>query len=54
MSDFPPLRDELKGLAPYGAPQLDVPVKLVGLGEGADDLAPFDPSGFVDALLGES
>ena len=34
--------------------ELGVPVKLVGLGEGADDLAPFDPSGFVDALLGES
>lgn len=30
---------------------LDVPVKLVGLGEGPDDLAPFDPAGFVDALL---
>ena len=31
---------------------LGVPVKLVGLGEGPDDLAPFDPDGFVDALLG--
>ncbi len=30
---------------------LGVPVKLVGLGEGADDLAPFDPEAFVDALL---
>jgi fused signal recognition particle receptor len=30
---------------------LGVPVKLVGLGEGPDDLAPFDPDGFVDALL---
>ena len=30
---------------------LDVPVKLVGLGEGPDDLAPFDPEAFVDALL---
>lgn len=30
---------------------LDVPVKFVGLGEGPDDLAPFDPEGFVDALL---
>ncbi|MEU5939316.1 signal recognition particle-docking protein FtsY [Micromonospora sp. NPDC047548] len=29
-----------------------IPVKLVGLGEGADDLAPFDPAQFVDALLG--
>ncbi|PVG82640.1 signal recognition particle-docking protein FtsY [Nocardioides gansuensis] len=32
--------------------ELGVPVKLVGLGEGADDLAPFDASAFVDALLG--
>ena len=30
---------------------LDVPVKLIGLGEGADDLAPFDPEAFVDAIL---
>ncbi|HET6271237.1 MAG TPA: signal recognition particle-docking protein FtsY [Arthrobacter sp.] len=30
---------------------LGVPVKLIGLGEGADDLAPFDPEAFVDALL---
>jgi fused signal recognition particle receptor len=28
-------------------------VKLVGLGEGPDDLAPFDPEAFVDAILGE-
>ncbi|HEY3715550.1 MAG TPA: signal recognition particle-docking protein FtsY [Jatrophihabitantaceae bacterium] len=33
--------------------ELDVPVKLVGLGEGADDLAPFEPEEFVDALLGD-
>jgi fused signal recognition particle receptor len=33
--------------------ELGVPVKLVGLGEGADDLAPFDPGAFVDALLGD-
>jgi fused signal recognition particle receptor len=32
--------------------ELGVPVKLVGLGEGPDDLAPFDPVQFVDALLG--
>jgi fused signal recognition particle receptor len=32
--------------------ELGVPVKLVGLGEGADDLAPFDPAAFVDALMG--
>ncbi|SDO70934.1 signal recognition particle-docking protein FtsY [Pedococcus dokdonensis] len=31
--------------------KLGVPVKLVGLGEGPDDLAPFDPEAFVDALL---
>lgn len=30
---------------------LGVPVKLVGLGEGADDLAPFNPEDFVDAIL---
>jgi fused signal recognition particle receptor len=34
--------------------ELGVPVKLIGLGEGADDLAPFDPEQFVDALLGEA
>jgi len=33
--------------------ELGVPVKFIGLGEGADDLAPFDPEGFVDGLLGE-
>lgn len=32
--------------------ELGVPVKFVGLGEGADDLAPFDAAEFVDALLG--
>ncbi len=32
--------------------ELGVPVKLVGLGEGPDDLAPFDPVTFVDAILG--
>ena len=32
---------------------LGVPVKLVGLGEGPDDLAPFEPAAFIDALLGE-
>lgn len=31
--------------------ELGVPVKFVGLGEGPDDLAPFDPEAFVDALL---
>jgi fused signal recognition particle receptor len=33
--------------------ELGIPVKLVGLGEGPDDLAPFDPEQFADALLGE-
>jgi fused signal recognition particle receptor len=33
--------------------ELGVPVKLVGVGEGADDLAPFSPEAFVDALLGD-
>lgn len=33
--------------------ELGVPVKLVGLGEGADDLAPFDPQTFVDAIVGD-
>lgn len=33
---------------------LGVPVKFVGLGEGADDLAPFDPRGFVDAIVGSA
>ena len=31
--------------------QLGLPVKLVGLGEGPDDLVDFDPDEFVDALL---
>lgn len=33
--------------------ELGVPVKFLGLGEGVDDLAPFDPEQFVDGLLGE-
>jgi fused signal recognition particle receptor len=33
--------------------ELGVPVKLVGLGEGPDDLAPFDPEVFVDAIVGD-
>jgi fused signal recognition particle receptor len=33
--------------------QLGVPVKLIGLGEGPDDLAPFSAEGFVDALLAD-
>jgi fused signal recognition particle receptor len=34
--------------------ELGVPVKLVGLGEGPDDLAPFVPEDFVDGLLGDA
>jgi fused signal recognition particle receptor len=34
--------------------ELGVPVKMVGLGEGMDDLTPFDPYGFVDALIDEA
>ncbi|MFI7352597.1 signal recognition particle-docking protein FtsY [Streptomyces avidinii] len=33
--------------------ELGVPVKLIGLGEGPDDLAPFEPETFVDALIGD-
>jgi len=33
--------------------ELGVPVKLVGLGEGADDLAPFEVEAFVDGILGD-
>ncbi|MDH2391375.1 signal recognition particle-docking protein FtsY [Streptomyces sp. HNM0663] len=33
--------------------ELGVPVKLVGLGEGPDDLAPFEPEAFIDALIGD-
>jgi fused signal recognition particle receptor len=33
--------------------RLGIPVKLVGLGEGPDDLAPFEPKQFVSALLGD-
>ena len=33
--------------------ELGVPVKLIGLGEGVDDLVPFEAEAFVDALLSE-
>ena len=33
--------------------ELGIPVKLIGLGEGADDLAPFEVEAFADALLGD-
>ena len=32
--------------------ELGIPVKLVGLGEGPDDLAPFEPEAFAEALVG--
>ena len=35
-----------------GVQNSDLPVKLVGLGEGPDDLAPFVPEAFVDAIVG--
>jgi fused signal recognition particle receptor len=31
--------------------ELDVPVKLAGVGEGIDDIAPFEPSAFLRALF---
>ena len=50
------VRSKLDGSAKGGIvisvqKELGVPVKLVGLGEGPDDLAPFDPEGFVDGIL---
>jgi fused signal recognition particle receptor len=39
------------GIALAIALDLGLPIKLVGLGESADDLIPFDPAAFVDALL---
>ena len=30
---------------------LDIPIKLIGVGEGIEDMEPFDPKTFVDALL---
>lgn len=33
--------------------ELGIPVKFIGVGEGLDDLIPFDPDVFVDAILGE-
>jgi fused signal recognition particle receptor len=32
--------------------ELGIPVKLIGLGEGPDDLAPFEPQAFAEALVG--
>jgi len=45
------LLDAIMPLVNLQARKLGVPVKLVGLGEGPDDLAPFDPEAFVDALI---
>jgi fused signal recognition particle receptor len=39
------------GIAVAIEDQLDIPIKLVGVGEGLEDLEPFDPKAFVDALL---
>ncbi len=35
------------------ADEFDIPVKLIGIGEGVDDLRDFDPTLFVEALFGE-
>lgn len=34
--------------------ELGIPVKFIGVGEGVDDLIPFDPDAFVDALLADA
>ena len=39
------------GIAVAIAYELDLPVKLVGVGEGLDDLRPFDPEDFAQALV---
>ena len=31
--------------------ELGVPVKFIGLGEGVDDLIPFEPTAYVDAIM---
>jgi fused signal recognition particle receptor len=41
------------GIALAIASELDLPVKLIGVGEGLEDLRPFDPREFATALLGE-
>ncbi len=40
------------GVAVAVEEELGVPVKLIGIGEAIEDLVPFDPAAFVDALLG--
>jgi fused signal recognition particle receptor len=42
------------GIALAIASHLDLPVKLIGVGEGLEDLRPFDPHEFAEALLGSS
>ena len=39
------------GIAVAIEKELGIPIKLIGVGEGIDDLEPFDPKTFVDALL---
>lgn len=41
------------GIAVAIEDSLDLPIKLIGMGEGIDDLVPFEPKAFVDALLSE-
>jgi fused signal recognition particle receptor len=40
------------GIAVAIAHELGLPVKLIGIGEGLDDLRPFDPADFARALVG--
>jgi fused signal recognition particle receptor len=42
------------GIAVAVEQELGVPVKLVGVGEGIDDLVAFQPSAYVDALLADA
>ena len=41
------------GIALAIAHELGTPVKLIGVGEGVEDLRPFDPTDFARALFGE-
>jgi fused signal recognition particle receptor len=42
------------GIAVAVEHELGIPVKFIGVGERVEDLVPFDPDAFVDALLGET
>ncbi len=42
------------GIAVAVEQELDIPIKLIGVGEQVEDLLPFDADAFVDALLGGS